>query len=97
MMKSKTYKNATDLALALGLSAEHGIIAEMKASLTKEIIKAIDKKKLTHKDVAELSGVPRSAITGIVNGSLQKVSIDRLIRIVGSLGKKVELKYKNAA
>ena len=29
--------------------------------------------------------------------TIQKVSIDRLIRIVGSLGKKVELKYKNAA
>lgn len=96
-MKSKTYKNSTDLALALGLSAEHGIIAEMKASLTNEIIKAINKQSLTHKEVSELSGVPRTAITGIINGSLQKVSIDRLIRVVGSLGKKVELKYKNAA
>lgn len=96
-MKSKTYKNATDLAIGLGLSTEYAVIAEMKASLTSEIIKAIEKKKLTHKDVSDLSGIPRSAVTGIVNGSLQKVSIDRLIRIVGSLGKKVELKYKNAA
>ena len=69
----------------------------MKAKLTKEIIKAISKEELTHKEVADLSGVPRSAVTGIINGSLQKVSIDRLIRILGTLGKTVELKVKKAA
>ena len=71
-MKSKTYKNVSDLAVDLGLTAERGLIAEMKANLTKEIIKAIGKKELTHKEVSELSGVPRSAITGIINGSLQR-------------------------
>ena len=59
--------------------------------------KAIYKEELTHKEVAELSGVPRSAITGIINGSLQKVSIDRPIRILRTLGKTVELKIKKAA
>ncbi|MBT4791749.1 MAG: XRE family transcriptional regulator [Halobacteriovoraceae bacterium] len=96
-MKSKTYKNVSDLAVDLGLTAERGLIAEMKANLTNEIIKAIKKKELTHKEVSELSGVPRSAITGIINGSLQKVSIDRLIRIISTLGKKVEIKIKTAA
>ena len=96
-MKSKTYKNASDLAESLGLSAERGLVAEMKAKLTKEIIKAISKEELTHKEVADLSGVPRSAVTGIINGSLQKVSIDRLIHILGTLGKTVELKVKKAA
>ena len=96
-MKSKTYKNASDLAESLGLPSERGLVAEMKAKLTKEIIKAISKEELTHKEVADLSGVPRSAVTGIINGSLQKVSIDRLIRILGTLGKTVELKVKKAA
>ncbi len=96
-MKSKTYKNASDLAIDLGLPAERGLVAEMKAKLTREIIKAITKQDLTHKEVSERSGVPRSALTGIINGSLQKVSIDRLIRILGTLGKTVELKVKAAA
>ena len=96
-MKSKIYTNASDLAESLGLSAERGLVAEMKAKLTKEIIKAISKEELTHKEVSDLSGVPRSAVTGIINGSLQKVSIDRLIRILGTLGKTVELKVKKAA
>jgi predicted XRE-type DNA-binding protein len=96
-MKSKTYKNTSELAVALGLTSENGVIAQMKASLTKEIIKTIEKKKLTHKEVSELSGVSRSTVTGVVNGSLQRVTIDRLIRVLSSLGKKVELKYKNVA
>jgi predicted XRE-type DNA-binding protein len=96
-MKSKTYNSTSGLAESLGLSRERGLVAEMKAKLTKEIIKAISKEELTHKEVADLSGVPRSAVTGIINGSLQKVSIDRLIRILGTLGKTVELKVKKAA
>lgn len=96
-MKSKIYNGYSDFAKDLGLSAERGLVAEMKAKLTKEIVKDIDKRGLTHKEVSELSGVPRSAVTGIINGSLQKVSIDRLIRILGTLGKTIELKIKTAA
>ena len=97
MIKTKTYKNVSDLAIDLGLPEKRGLIATMKAKLTGEIIKAISKQELTHKEVSKLSGVSRSAITGIVNGHLQKVSIDRLIRILEALGKTVELKVKTAA
>ena len=96
-MRSKTYENASDLAAGLGLPADRGHIATMKAKLTKEIIKIMDRQGVTHREVAELSGVPRSAVTGIVNGSLQNVSIERLVRILGTLGKTVKLKVKAAA
>lgn len=96
-MKSKTYNKMSDLTADLGLSPERGDIAEMKARLTVEIAKAVKKQELTHLEVSELSGVPRSAITGIINGSLQKVSIERLVRVLGVLGKKVELKIRKAA
>ena len=97
MMKSKKYKNIASLAKDLGLSKERGKLAEIKAKLTLEIIKAIDKQDLTHQEVSDLSEVPRSAITGIINGSLQKVTLDRLVRILTALGKSVELKIKSAA
>ena len=96
-MRSKSYNNISNLAESLGLSKERGLIAEMKAKLTKEIIKTMAQKGLTHQEVSELSGVPRSSITGIVNRGLQKVSIERLMRILGALGKTVELKVKRAA
>jgi predicted XRE-type DNA-binding protein len=96
-MKSKKFKKIEDFAKEVGLSKERGKIAEIKALLTYEIIKAIDKQDLTHQNVADLSEVPRSAITGIVTGSLQKVTLDRLVRILTALGKSVELKVRNAA
>lgn len=96
-MKRKTYQKTSELAIDLGLSVDRALIADMKANLTQEIIKLVQKKNLTHKEVSDLSGVPRSAITGIINVSLQKVSIERLIRILSSLGKTIEFKIKRAA
>jgi predicted XRE-type DNA-binding protein len=96
-MKSTTYDNMKDLAEDLGLDPQLGEIAELKANLTMEIIKAIDKKGLTHQEVADLSTVPCSAITGIISGSLQKVTVDRLMKILSSLGKSITVKVKDAA
>lgn len=96
-MKSKRYNNMKDIAKDLGLDPKLGELAELKAKLTLEIIKAIENKGLTHKEVAELSGIPRSAVTGIVNGSLQKVSMDRLMRVLFALGNKVSVKVRNVA
>ena len=95
-MKSKTYNNISDLANDLGLPSDRGVIAEFKARLTKEIIKTIDKKYLTHKEVSVISGISPSTIKGIVNGSLQRVSLEKLIHILASLGKVVDFKIKKA-
>lgn len=91
------YKKVSDLAVSLGVSKERGQLAELKSRLTKEIKKFIELNELTHQELADLSGVPRSAITGIINGSLQKVTLDRLLRVLFSLGVKIEMKIKTAA
>ena len=96
-MKSKIYKKTTDLATALGLPPSRALLAEIKAKLTKEIIKMVERENLTHQEISNLSGIPRPAITGIISGSLQRVSIDRLVRILAALGKTVELNVKTAA
>ena len=93
----KRSKNSQELATALGFSKERGQLAELKAKLTKEIVKNVETQNLTHAQLSDLSGVPRSAITGIINGSLQKVTLDRLVRILFSLGRTVEMKIKHAA
>jgi predicted XRE-type DNA-binding protein len=92
----KRYKNTKELALALGLSEERGQLAELKSKLTKQITRTLETQGLTHQELSILSGIPRSAITGIINGSLQKVTIDRLVRILFSLGYTVEMKLKAA-
>lgn len=96
-MKSKKYDSVKEIAKDLGLDPKIGELALLKAELTLEIQNIIQKKGLTHKEVSELSGVPRSSVTGILNGSLQKVTLDRLIRILISLGKSLSIKIKDAA
>lgn len=93
----KRYKSVRELGLALGVSEDYIQLAELKTKMTLEIIKAVEAKKMTHQELANLSGVPRSAVTGIINGSLQKVTIDRLIRLLFALGRSVDFKIKNAA
>ena len=97
MSKQTRYKKLKDLADAIGLDPARALEAEMKANLTGAIIKEIKRQELTHEHVSELAGVARSTITGIVNGSLQSVSIDRLLRILSSLGMSVEVKVKKSA
>ena len=96
-MKMKKYKNLEAFAKALGCPPEVAAVAKIKTKMILEIIKYIEKKNLTHQEVADMTGIPRSAITGIINGSLQRVSIDRLVRIMAVLGKSVDMKIKDIA
>ncbi|MBI2519535.1 MAG: helix-turn-helix domain-containing protein [Bdellovibrio sp.] len=43
------------------------------------------------------SGLSRTVVSGIVNDSLQSVSIERLIRLASALNLSVELNIKDAA
>jgi predicted XRE-type DNA-binding protein len=97
MNKNLRFKDAVDFAKHFDLSEARAVEGELKAMLIKSIIKEIHRKELTHAEVAGLSGVPRTAITGIVNGSMLKVTIDRLLRIMLAIGLTVELKVKKAS
>lgn len=96
-MKHKRYKKLGDLAKAIGLPKEYGEIAELKAELIEVILKKMNQENITHQEISELSDIPRSAVTGILNGSVQKVSIERLIRISSAIGMKVKFKIQQAA
>ena len=97
MSKAKRYKNLHDLADSFGVEPRRTVEAEVKASLTKAIIREVAKQNLTHQEVAELAGVARTTVTGIINGSLQKVSIDRLLRIISAIGLSVQVSVKRSA
>ena len=42
------------------------------------------------------SRIPRSAVTGILSGSLQKVTIDRVLKLVAAVGLVAEVKVTRA-
>jgi predicted XRE-type DNA-binding protein len=85
-----------ELATKLGISAARGMEAVIKAQLTSAVLDAVEKQGLTHAEIAKRSGLPRSAVTGILSGSLQKVTIDRVLKLVEAVGLVAEVKVRRA-
>jgi predicted XRE-type DNA-binding protein len=86
-----------ELAKKLGVSPARGMEAVIKAQLIDAVIKEAERRGLTHAELARRSGLSRSVVTGILAGSLQKVTIDRLLRLVEAAGLVAEVKVKTAA
>ncbi|NUM59121.1 MAG: XRE family transcriptional regulator [Bdellovibrionaceae bacterium] len=86
-----------DLAKKLGISPHRGIEAVIKAQLISAIIREVEAKELTHVELSKKSKLPRSAVTGILSGSLQKVTIDRVLKLVEAVGLIPEIKLRRAA
>lgn len=93
MTKSKS----SALVKKLGVTPSRALEAVIKAQLIAAIVKAATKKGLTHEVLAERSGLPRSAVTGILAGSVQKVTINRVLRLVEAAGLVAEVKVKEVA
>jgi predicted XRE-type DNA-binding protein len=96
-MKNKEFKDVDDFGRFLGLSEEQIKIADLKSKLKKRIILESRKQKLSNANLAKLSGLTRTVVSGIVNGSLQSVSIERLIRLALALRLTVDFSIKKAA
>lgn len=86
-----------ELAKKLGISTHRGIEAVIKAQLIAAVIKEVERKKLTHLELSKKSKLPRSAVTGILSGSLQKVTIDRVLQLIEAVGLIPEIKLHRAA
>ncbi len=94
-MKKRT-KGAA-ISRMLGVSKARGMEAVIKADLIAAVTKSIDRLELTHADVAERAGLARSAVTGILSGSLQRVTIDRVLRLVEAVGLEAKVRVRPAA
>ena len=86
-----------ELARKLGLPASRGIEAVLKAQLIAAVTKEAAEQELTHAELAKRSKLPRSAVTGILSGSLQKVTLDRILRLVEAVGMVPELRLRKIA
>ena len=93
----KKTSSGADLARQLGIAPSRGVEATMKAQLIGAVLREVSRQHLTHAELAERAGLPRSAVTGILSGSLQKITIDRVLRLVGAVGLEAEVKIRRAA
>ena len=89
--------SAGRLAKLLRVPKSRGLEAVLKAQLIAAVTKEVDRRRLTHIELATRSGLPRSAVTGILSGSLQRVTIDRVLRLVEAAGLEAEVRVTRAA
>jgi predicted XRE-type DNA-binding protein len=69
-------------------------VQHMKALLAAEIIKSLDKQRLTVRKAQELSGFAAADFSRIRNADLERFSVERLMKIINRLGSRVEVVVK---
>ena len=66
----------------------------LKALLASEIIKTLDRQKLTVRQAHERTGIAAADFSRIRNADLKRFTLDRLIGIVNKLGSRVDVSFK---
>jgi predicted XRE-type DNA-binding protein len=67
-------------------------LIEYKAELSQMAVKAINKSGLSVNEIVKLSGVARSKVSAIKNGSLAGISCDLFMKVISSTGMKLIFK-----
>ena len=91
------HTSATERSKKLKISKSRSLESIIKADLISAVLKARVEQGLTHAEIAKRSSLSRSAVTGILSGSLQKVTLDRILKLVEAVGLTVEARVKKAA
>jgi predicted XRE-type DNA-binding protein len=67
---------------------------QFKAILAAEIVKALDRQRLTVRAAYDCTGFAAADFSRIRNADLDRFTVDRLLSILNSLGSRVEVKIK---
>jgi len=90
-IKTVTAKNPETLARTLGLSSIEAQEWQVQQTLLRRLRQVVREGGLTHAEVAERGGSSRTRVTSILNGNLDNVSSDLLIRLLAALGYRVRV------
>lgn len=86
------HKGSGNVFADLGFSNPEEL--QVKSSMVQEINKAIKKRGLTQSAAASLTGVDQPTLSKLLNGQFHSISLDRLIDILNSLGRNVEIRVQ---
>jgi predicted XRE-type DNA-binding protein len=97
MRKTLVARNSKELADVLGLTDADRVAMEIQLELAEQIGVEVRRAGMTHAQLARVAGASRPRITSILNGHLDGVSTDLLLRILAALGIRVRLRFHRAA
>ncbi len=89
--------NAAELAKTLGLTPAAGAEIELRSHLNSKIVEVVQRKRLTHSQVARLSRTSRTRVTAIMNHNSKDISTDLLLRVLYALGYTAKIRFQKAA
>ena len=97
--KSKTViaRNVDELAEVLGLERADSIEIAVRSALNTKIIQVIERRDLTHAQVARLAGTSRTRVTALINRNTKDISTDLMLRVLGALGVSAKITFGRAA
>src|SRR5262249_2626898 len=76
------------------LGASNADSEQFKAMLAAEIIKALDRERLTVRAAHSRTGIAAADFSRIRNADLGRFTVDRLMSIINRLGSRVEVKVR---
>jgi predicted XRE-type DNA-binding protein len=90
-------RSAASLAKALGLTPADGAEIALRSDLNSKIAEVVQRKGLTHVQVARLARTSRTRVTAILNRNTHDISTDRLLRVLYALGYTAKITFQKAA
>lgn len=76
------------------LGHKNADVEQFKAILAAEIIKALDRERLTVRAAQDRTGIAAADFSRIRNANLGRFTVDRLMSIINRLGSRVEVRVR---
>lgn len=76
------------------LGHENADTAQFKAILAAEIIKVLDRERLSVRAAHDCTGIAAADFSRIRNANLRRFTVDRLVTIINRLGSRVEVRIR---
>jgi len=86
-----THVSTDKLFEDLGFSTEEAAVLDFKLTLHNEIMKVVEKKNLTSRQLEKLLDIPQPRASELLNGKIAQMSADRLTKYLHRLGRQVKV------
>ena len=78
----------------IGFSSEEAAVLRLKTKLHLEILKVVEKQRLSGRELEKLLDVPQPRVSELLTGKLSKMSVEMLAKYLHRLGREVSVKTK---
>lgn len=78
----------------LGFTSEEAAVLRVKTALHIEILKVVERKKLTPRQLEKLLDVPQSRVSDLMCGKISRMTADLLTKYLFRLGRELKVSTK---